>query len=128
LWPAPGYETDELNNTSMLVMVEYAGRRILLTGDIEAPGQRAVLASGANVQADVLKVPHHGAATSDNSFFDAVDAGVSVISVGEGNQFEHPRDETLEDLAGSTILRTDLDGRVTITVSSDGALHYSTER
>ncbi len=128
LWPAPGYETDELNDTSVLVMVEYAGRRILLTGDIEGPGQRALLASGADVAADVLKVPHHGAATSDEAFFDSVNAGIAVISVGDGNQFGHPREETLVELAESTILRTDEDGRVTITVSSNGELRYSTER
>ena len=124
MWPPPNYVTDELNNTSLVLAVEYGGRRILLTGDLPTAGQRGLLETGADLAADVLKVPHHGAATNDPSFFAAVDADVAIITVGEGNRYGHPRGETLASLEGSTVLRTDTDGRVTIEVSSDGGMTY----
>ena len=46
-------------------MVSIRGLRLLLTGDVEPPGQGAILADGADLQADVLKIPHHGSARQD---------------------------------------------------------------
>ncbi|MXY36101.1 MAG: hypothetical protein F4Y54_04895 [Dehalococcoidia bacterium] len=66
----------------------------------------------------MLKVPHHGASTNADGFFHATGAWVTVISAGEGNRFGHPTDETLVDLEGRAVLRTDVHGRVTIV--SDG--------
>lgn len=128
MWPPRDHATNELNDTSVVVMVEYGGRRVLLTGDVQAAAQRALLATGVDLGADVLKVPHHGSATSDENFFAAVAADVAVISVGEGNRFGHPREETLAALAGSTVLRTDQEGRITIEVSGDGEITYRRER
>ena len=91
---------------------------MLLAGDIEAGAQRALVELG-DIEADVLKVPHHGADTNAAAFLPATASRVAVISVGEGNRFGHPRDETLAALAGQPVLRTDLNGRITIT--SDGS-------
>ena len=85
LWPArvpalppPGTSsatsTDEgspENNASIAMMVEVSGLRILLTGDLEPESQRAILATGADLRADVLKVPHHGSAQQDPAFIAA---------------------------------------------------------
>jgi competence protein ComEC len=72
--------------------------------------------AGLDLSADVLKVPHHGAATSVGEFFDAVAAPVAVVSVGE-NTYGHPTEFTLDALsaAGSSVWRTDEHGTVTIT-------------
>lgn len=113
LWPPPDYATGELNDLSVVLRMSYGEVSMLLTGDFEAPAQRALMAR-EDVSADVLKTPHHGSKTSSPAFLKAVDASVAVISVGEGNRFGHPAAETLEALAGTRLLRTDRDGRVTV--------------
>jgi competence protein ComEC len=125
LWPHSGQLSGDLNQDSLVVRVEYGGRSLLFTGDIESTPQLALLAA-TRVGADVLKVPHHGAATSDVAFFEAVDAGIAVVSVGT-NTFGHPREETLEALAPARILRTDEDGRIVVTISEDGRIRYRVE-
>ena len=72
--------------------------------------------AGLDLSADVLKVPHHGAATSVAEFFDAVAAPVAVVSVGE-NTYGHPVPATLDAIAatGAQVWRTDEHGTVTVT-------------
>jgi beta-lactamase superfamily II metal-dependent hydrolase len=81
-----------------------------------------MLAKGYNVQADVLKVGHHGSDTASSpAFLAAVKPKYAVIEVGAGNDYGHPHAVTLQKLAAAnvTVYRTDLNGTVTIT--SDGA-------
>lgn len=118
LWPPPGSLDGPRNTWSVVLRVTYGDATILLTGDIDETAQHALLASG-DVGAHVLKVPHHGASTNADGFFDATGAWVTVISAGEGNRFGHPTDETLVDLEGRAVLRTDLHGRVTIVSDGD---------
>jgi competence protein ComEC len=117
LWPPAGYASSSLNNHSLVLRLTYGETTILLTGDIEGSPQRELLAT-TDVATDVLKVPHHGSATSDPGFLASAAGEIAIISAGEGNPFGHPRDEVLEALAGVPVLRTDLHGRVT--VRSDG--------
>jgi beta-lactamase superfamily II metal-dependent hydrolase len=80
-----------------------------------------MLKSGVNLQADVLKVGHHGSYSSTSpAFLKAVDPKYAVISVGKGNDYGHPHQVTLDKLsaAGVTVYRTDQNGTVVIT--SDG--------
>jgi competence protein ComEC len=126
LWPPADFVTDELNDTSLIVRISYGDRSILFTGDAE---DRALseLAAESTVDADVLKVPHHGSKTTGAWFFDAVHPSVAVISVGAGNQFGHPSPETLAALSPYQVLRTDEHG--TITIATDGrSLKVSSER
>jgi competence protein ComEC len=91
--------------------------RLLLTGDIETPVQRILLADRApELRADVLKVPHHGSANQDPEFLAAVQPSVSVISVGAGNPYGHPAPRTvyLAGRDGARVYRTDQDGTVLI--------------
>ncbi len=126
LWPPPSQSEDDLNNTSLILRVTYGETVFLLTGDSEGAVHRALMAEG-EVRATVLKVPHHGSKTSDPGFLGATGAKIAVISVGDGNQFGHPRAETVEALAASGVFRTDLNGRVRVT--SDGAaIRVHTER
>jgi competence protein ComEC len=92
------------------------GVRILLTGDAEIEEQQALLDSGADLRADVLKVPHHGSAYSDERFLAAVHAQVAVISVGAGNDYGQPSPHLLSMLAqlGVPVRRTDQDGDVAV--------------
>nr|WP_238351474.1 ComEC/Rec2 family competence protein [Kribbella shirazensis] len=93
------------NNASITMMVELDGLRILLTGDLEPEAQRAVLASGADLRADVLKVPHHGSAQQDPGFIAAVNARLALISAGRDNDYGHPAPRTL-DLLSHNAIRT----------------------
>ncbi|MFG1812185.1 ComEC/Rec2 family competence protein [Kribbella sp. NPDC049174] len=130
LWPArvpalppPGTaatSTDEgspENNASITMMVEVSGLRILLTGDLEPESQRAILATGADLRADVLKVPHHGSAQQDPAFIAATDARLALISAGRDNDYGHPAPRTLDLLSHqSTRTATTLtNGSLTIT-------------
>ena len=74
--------------------------RVLFTGDAEAQAEEAVLASGADLSCDVLKVGHHGSDTSStNAFLDAASPKIAVISCGKYNDYGHPHPETLARLA-----------------------------
>jgi competence protein ComEC len=82
---------------------------VLLAGDAEQPAQELLLARPGALVADVLKVPHHGGATSLPGFFEAVGAEVCVVSSGRPNPYGHPAPEALGWMrdAGCAIVRTD---------------------
>ncbi len=91
--------TKSRNNQSVVIRVLYEDDSILLTGDIEEEAERAILASGADVRANVLKVAHHGSRTSSSTgFLLAVSPKEALISSGRGNRFGHPHTEILERL------------------------------
>jgi competence protein ComEC len=99
------------NDQSVVIRAIVAGRSVLFSGDVEVIAQREL----KGVTADILKVPHQGAATSDPEWLAAVGAEVASISVGP-NDFGHPADwviEVLED-SGARVMRTDRDGDVVI--------------
>ncbi|MCM3883970.1 ComEC/Rec2 family competence protein [Frankia sp. R82] len=108
------------NNDSLLVSAQVGEVRILLTGDVEAVAQQAVLGAldaAAALRADVLKVPHHGSADQDPGFLRAARARYALVSVGVGNDYGHPAAATLRILrqAGVAIGRTDRDGALAVT-------------
>ena len=106
-----------INDESIVLVAETAGGDMLLTGDVEAVGQREL----GPITADILKVPHHGAATTDLDWLRRSVAPVAVISVGP-NDFGHPHPDVLAILeeSGSEIRRTDLDGDVVIRLPGPG--------
>jgi len=109
------------NNDSLALRITYGTNSFLLTGDLESPMERLLLADGRPLHADVLKVGHHGSKTSTSpDFLDAVSPSIAVISAGFENSFGHPHPTVLERLEKrhAAILRTDHDGLVT--VRSDG--------
>lgn len=97
------------NDGSLVFTAEAAGVTVLFSGDIEAIAQ----ADLGPLPADVLKVPHQGAATSDLAWLEAGAPGIAVISVGR-NDFGHPSPEVIAVLeaAGAVVRRTDRDGTV----------------
>jgi competence protein ComEC len=91
LWPPPGTAPASDNDRSLVVRVDVAGQRALLPGDLETSGEAALLASGADLRADVLKLAHHGSRTSSSrAFLAAVDASVAVASAPCGGPRTHP--------------------------------------
>jgi competence protein ComEC len=104
------------NNNSVAVRAEVAGTSVLLTGDVELEGQRALLASGAALGVDVLKVPHHGSSFQVREFLEAADPAVALVGVGAGNEYGHPDPGPLGVLeeGGALVFRTDEAGRITV--------------
>ncbi len=126
LAPAACFEgTDsDPNNDSLVLRVSLGEDVVLFPGDAEEPSQEAMLAAGAAIAADVLKVPHHGGDTSLEPFLRGVGAEVAVVSVGQPNDYGHPVPSVLAALrdAGATVLRTDRLGDVVVTFSPEGLL------
>lgn len=117
----PTKKAKDLNNNSIVLKAVYENTSFLFTGDAEQEEELEILASGNDLQADVLKVGHHGSDTStSSSFLKAVKPQYAVISVGNGNTYGHPVPSTLEafNAAGVTIYRTDKNG--SILAKSDG--------
>jgi competence protein ComEC len=83
------------NNHSLVVKVKYKDCTWLLTGDVEKEALEEMLARGVNLQADILKIPHHGSITSFVPlFYEKVNPQAVIISVGE-NRFNQPHPEVV---------------------------------
>jgi competence protein ComEC len=129
LWPDPGKVPLEppdggrgINDVSVVLLGEVAGRRILLTGDVEDDVDPLLVARGLP-PIDVLKVAHHGSKTASTpAFLDVVKPAVAIVSAGAGNPYGHPARSTLDRLAstGARVLRTDTDGSVEVDIGASG--------
>lgn len=103
------------NEVSNVISLSYGAHRFLITGDLDAAGEEALLFSGADVKSTVLKVGHHGSKTSSSeAFIRRVGARYAVISVGADNRFGHPNPAVVKRLeeGGARVYRTDKDGAV----------------
>jgi competence protein ComEC len=135
LWPDPGRVPREppdagrgINDVSIVLLGEVAGRRFLLTGDVEDDVD-PLLAQRGLPAIDILKVAHHGSATASTpAFLDAVRPRVAIVSSGAGNPYGHPARSTIERLAGTgaRVLRTDTDGSVAVSIGADGTIAVAT--
>jgi competence protein ComEC len=118
LHPGPdAYARSPENNGSLVLKVRLGGRSVLLTGDVEAQAENDLVASGAALAADVLKVPHHGSRTSTTpAFLQQVAPRLALAGVGRRNRFGHPAPEVVARLAaaGATVFRTDRHGDVSV--------------
>lgn len=97
------------NDASLVLRVSYGDTALLFTGDVEAQGEAAAVARGG-LDADVVKVPHHGSRTSSSEAFTrAVHPELAIVSVGRDNRFGFPHPEAVARwrATGATVLRTD---------------------
>lgn len=105
----------EVNNSSLVALISYKDKRILLTGDLEEKIEKELVKKVNLGHVDILKVGHHGSKSSSSmEFLQAVAPDVAVIQVGK-NSFGHPTNEVmqrLKDIGVKRIYRNDLDGRV----------------
>ena len=122
LWPEPSSAVPSdaaRNDDSLVLKLRYADRAIMLPGDAEKEAEREMLSENSEkeLQAEVLKIGHHGSKNSTTAdFLAAVKPRLAIISVGEDNPYGHPSAELLERLAnaGVRVLRTDRNGAVHI--------------
>jgi competence protein ComEC len=118
--PSRELTIENLNNRSLVISIGYGKNDFLLTGDIETTVEEELIFSHFPLQADMLKIPHHGSKYSSSPYFlRATKPAVAVMSVGAGIKGV-PSEETLERYRSLSIpvLRTDRDGLVKI--CSDG--------
>lgn len=112
----------DVNSNSVVLKVQYGEVSFLLTGDAEPQTERWLLREDPKaLQAQVLKVAHHGSRHSTTkAFLEAVRPKVALISAGSGNDYGHPSAQALKRLekGGVKVFRTDRDG--TVRVSTDG--------
>lgn len=116
--PDPDWERRRVRNDDSVVLeIRYRDVALLMTGDIGADVERALLPLLTPARIRILKVAHHGSRTSTSApLLDAWPPTIALISCGRGNRFGHPATEVVERLeaAGATVLRTDRDGQITI--------------
>jgi competence protein ComEC len=116
--PSAGAASD--NNRSVVIRIVYGGRAFLLTGDVEREAEDDLIRSGGTLQADVVKVPHHGSRTSStDGFIRATGARYAVISVGRRSLFGHPHADVVD--------RWKQEGAVVLTTGTEGMTSFSTD-
>lgn len=121
LWPESQAVTaiGEANNASVTLLLHYGASRVLLPGDIEEAAERELLATGADVRAPVLKVPHHGSRTSSSTgFLLAVQPDLAIVSAGADNPYGHPHPDVLQryENLGIEVRSTAKDGTISLTL------------
>ncbi|MCH5298453.1 MAG: MBL fold metallo-hydrolase [Ruminococcus sp.] len=127
---SPDREFGNANDDSVVAKLSYGERSFLFMGDVSSKVEKAILQNGCDINADVLKVSHHGSHSSTSgAYLSAVDPRYAVVSVSAHNSYNLPNHEVMQRLYdyGCEVLRTDESG--TITVRSDGTnIDVSTEK
>jgi competence protein ComEC len=127
-----GMETpDEENDRSIVMRLTLGESSVLMTGDAGEDLERALLQNGLPLEADVLKVAHHGSASSTSaSFLDAVRPRFAILSARERLGWPLPSEAVLDRLRtrGITYGRTDLEGSITVTLDAEGNIEVETFR
>lgn len=119
---------DNLNDTSIVLKLDYAGISFLFPGDLEKEWQNKIPLNQVLQPITFLKVPHHGAKDAlDDNFLSKIRPKLAIISVGK-NSYGQPAKETLSKLSkvNALIHRTDQEGSIVVIVNKDGSYVLST--
>jgi len=106
-----------VNNSSLVLRLQFRNISFLLPGDIGQEAEYRIMREGYSLKSDLLKVPHHGSATSSSpDFLERIKPAYAVLTVGERNIGHLPNPEVMRRyrLIGSKIFRTDRDGAITV--------------
>ncbi len=125
LWPYEGYIKDVINNSSLVILISFRGRKIMLPGDIELSVEDMI--ADELEHADILVVPHHGSITSScEVFVGKTRPNIAVMSYGRNN-FSIPSEKVIDryEKAGSRIFSTFDDGEINFVLKND-KLYYNT--
>jgi competence protein ComEC len=111
-----------LNNSSLVMRFQFRKKSFLLTGDAGKEAENRLMREDYPLQADILKIPHHGSNSSSSlSFLEKVKPNYAILSVGERNIGRLPHSEVLrryEEL-GTKIFRTDRHGAITVVTDGE---------
>ena len=112
---SPQELSDSKNDDSLVLWTEIGGFKWLFTGDAEHGSEEKLITKYPRLQADVLKVGHHGSkGSTSEQLLDALSPSVAVISAGYNNRYQHPHPEVIDKLTSRdiTVLRTDIHGGI----------------
>jgi competence protein ComEC len=118
--------TDD-NNSSMVMLLEGGGTRVLFTGDIEAKGEANLLNSGYGLSCDVLKLPHHGGKSrKTDALLSASNPSSAIASVGINDRYKHPSEETVSSVeqSGATLYSTADNGTIRVNLDNGSIKSY----
>lgn len=121
---------DNLNNYSVGILLTYGDNKFIFTGDAEKIVEKDILATGINIDADLMKMAHHGSSTSNTeAFLDKISPNIAIITCGKDNSYGHPHKEIVECLNKRNIntYRTDLQGHI-IALSDGKTIAIKTEK
>lgn len=114
--------TSNKNNYSIVLKVSFGEMDMIMTGDAEKTVEKDILEAGEDIEAEILKVGHHGSDTSTSEeFLDAINPDYALISAEVGNKYKHPIISVMEELKERDILvyRTDESGTVIVTITAE---------
>jgi competence protein ComEC len=117
LWPPPGAQHASRNDRSLAVRITAGGRRVLLPGDLEAEAEARLIATGRDLRAEVLALPHHGSRSSSTPrFLAAVAPAVALVSAPCHGRFGMPHPEVLAraQRASASVWWTGRDGALVV--------------
>lgn len=122
---------EEANDYSPILMLEYAGKRIMFNGDAELEALEEYCSTYNDMyDVDILKVGHHGSNNATTQeYIDAIKPEFAVIQNGITKNYKHPHQEVLDILDGADvdIYRTDCNGNIAVTISSLGNISWNFE-
>jgi len=129
LWPKKPFVFSDFNNNSLVIMVEYKSFKCLLAADVTEPVELKLIREYGNLEANILKVAHHGAndATSQK-FLEAVNPDIAIISISGQSKYGYPPSPVIERIkaSGSLIYRTDKHGDIVVTIDNKGKIKVKT--
>ena len=115
-----GDETNDANDSSIILKLTYGNNSALFTGDASKRVEKKIL--DYDIKSDILKVGHHGSSYSTlNEFLNKVNPKYAVIEVGKNNIYNHPTNDTLDKLIKRNIkvYRTDINGTIIFTLNGN---------
>ena len=116
-----GSDKSDLNNTSIVLKLTYKNTTYLFMGDATDKVEKILINEGKDLESDVLKVGHHGSQYSSTAaFLKQVSPRYAVIQVGQDNDYDHPKQITIDKLEKLKTLTYRTDKHGTIILTSDG--------
>lgn len=116
-----GTDKSDLNDTSIVLKLTYKNTTYLFMGDATSKVEKILINEGKDLSSDVLKVGHHGSQYSSTAtFLKKVNPSYAVIQVGQDNEYDHPKQVTLDKLNKLNTLTYRTDEQGTIILTSDG--------
>ena len=123
------YSSD--NDSSCVVLISYAGVRVLLTGDIEIETERLIVQNNPDLRADIISVPHHGSRTSSSvDFLRLLQPTIAINNAGYRNRFGFPHTEVRKRYADNGIAFHDTgeEGQISLSISNAGEININLSR
>ncbi|MDX8045927.1 DNA internalization-related competence protein ComEC/Rec2 [Gracilibacillus sp. S3-1-1] len=123
----PVQNNTDKNENSLVLSSKFGPNRWLFTGDLGKTGEKEIINQYSNLQADILKVGHHGSkSSSSTSFLSTLGAKIGLISVGQHNRYNHPHHEVLNHLSDHhmSVMRTDEQGAIIYKYSKESGTFY----